>query len=438
MEARKHAENIFQQIESSPHPPSDSEREYLHDQLDIAKVELRRLDADLRFLFAKRSRVIKRINRCHTSLAPYCKLPAELIELIIECSMATHPNPSPLKGTNDIRLQLTQICRSWRTVAFGFSGLWRIFLEKLPTRSVLNLIVAWLHQSYSTRFFLGGSTGLDWSAYKDHHYILNEVIIPYAHRITSLFMMPLYTHCSDDPLRLDRLVSLSLHPTPWIIPAQRIEASSLRQFAVRKIQYYTGRRLVWDLPILPWRQLTVLAFTGMMSFPDVYDVLLECPSMESCYANAIAHDSTSGNRNTPINLLSLKVLSLTFIPPGMLQKLFLINAPNLTTLSVNHPPSTLEFIEKFANYVKRLQITLRSFEVVGSYGPYANLAPICDIIHATPFINKFIANRQHIPPTTLTKIATGELLPNVEVLHLSALLQGGWEQIVKSFAQYEP
>ncbi|KAF9458599.1 hypothetical protein BDZ94DRAFT_1270216 [Collybia nuda] len=397
MEACKHAENIFQQIESSPHPPSDSEREYLHDQLDITKAELRRLDADLRFF----------------------KLPAELIELVIECSMATHPNPSPLKGTNDIRLQLTQICRSWRTVAFGFSGLWRIFLEKLPTRSVLNLIVAWLHQSYSTRFFLGGSTGLDWSAYKDHHYILNEVIIPYAHRITSLFMMPLYTHCSDDPLRLDRLVSLSLHPTPWIIPAQR-------------------RQLVWDLPILPWRQLTVLAFTGMMSFPDVYDVLLECPSMESCYANAIAHDSTSGNRNTPINLLSLKVLSLTFIPPGMLQKLFLINAPNLTTLSVNHPPSTLEFIEKFANYVKRLQITLRSFEVVGSYGPYANLAPICDIIHAIPFINKFIANRQHIPPTTLTKIATGELLPNVEVLHLSALLQGGWEQIVKSFAQYEP
>lgn len=62
------------------HRLSNTQRMYLYDQLNLAGEELRRLDRDLGMLLANRSRVIKHINRCHTSLVPCSRLPTELIE----------------------------------------------------------------------------------------------------------------------------------------------------------------------------------------------------------------------------------------------------------------------------------------------------------------------------------------------------------------------
>lgn len=88
-----HDENYFRQIEASPHRPSNTQRMYLYDQLNLAGEEPHRMDKDLAMLLANRSRVIRHINRCRTSLAPYSRLPTELIEEItqVHCSNITSP-----------------------------------------------------------------------------------------------------------------------------------------------------------------------------------------------------------------------------------------------------------------------------------------------------------------------------------------------------------
>lgn len=130
------SEYLFQ-IEASPQRASDAEKAYLH----ASEVTLQRLSTEPEI-----SRVIQHINRCRTLLAPYSDLPGELIEEIVRYCVGG-PRPLPVSdGRNDPRLQITQICSSWRRVAFGIDELWNIELEGLPTDSMLNLVSAWFCQ----------------------------------------------------------------------------------------------------------------------------------------------------------------------------------------------------------------------------------------------------------------------------------------------------
>lgn len=71
------------QLESSPDKATKDGESHLRSQIRAAEKELYHLDVDLALILAKRARIIRRIQRCRTYLAPYSKLPTELIRKII-------------------------------------------------------------------------------------------------------------------------------------------------------------------------------------------------------------------------------------------------------------------------------------------------------------------------------------------------------------------
>lgn len=125
------------QLESSPDRAAKDEKLHLRSQIRVAEKELHHLDANLALILAKRARIIRRIQRCRTCLAPYSKLPTELIRKIIRfCGpypqeiprvkeYAPHPflGPNTWRAWGDPRPMMTQICSSWRKVAFSIPEL---------------------------------------------------------------------------------------------------------------------------------------------------------------------------------------------------------------------------------------------------------------------------------------------------------------------------
>lgn len=67
----------------SPDVPSDTEAFSARKQLKIAEEALHKLDFKISLLLARRQQIISRIDRCKNVIAPYKKLPAELLARII-------------------------------------------------------------------------------------------------------------------------------------------------------------------------------------------------------------------------------------------------------------------------------------------------------------------------------------------------------------------
>lgn len=299
------------QIESSPNLPSDTERAHLHNQLKLAEAELRTLDADPETPRETRSRVIVRINRCRTALAPYSKLPHELIEEIIKFSVLILRLLPSSDGKNDTRLQVTQICSSWRRVAFGISALWDVNLVTWPTAGTINLVSAWFRQCSSRHISLQMSHFLGLSPKFNSDPLLKEVLIPYSHRIKTLSFLPVEpTHLSALPW--DVLVSLSLHSGDSLpAPGERIAAPCLRFLAIKHSSSRGQFNILSFFPEFPLEQLTGLVLTGFLDIMQISQVVSQCPGLESCKFYTISSNSVV--RPISLSLPHLKSLSIIFL-----------------------------------------------------------------------------------------------------------------------------
>lgn len=114
-------------------------------------------DIALILLLANRSFLIGRIKRCRSALTPYSKLPPGLIRIIILLCLPENIHHLPsFSGSKDFRLQITQICLSWRKVAFSMPELWEIELSdnSRAHASSMSLANAWFPQSSASHFGL--------------------------------------------------------------------------------------------------------------------------------------------------------------------------------------------------------------------------------------------------------------------------------------------
>lgn len=181
------------QLESSPDRATKHEESRLRSQIRVAEMELYHLDIDLALILAKRARVVHQIQRCRTCLALYSKLPTELIRKIIRLC-GPYPQTLPRKddysygrqmpsswARDDPRLRMTQICSSWRKVAFGIAELWNITFGVRAPHSAFELANAWFRQSFDTPIVLNVDSCPDAS-----YYVVKELIVPYSRRITTL------------------------------------------------------------------------------------------------------------------------------------------------------------------------------------------------------------------------------------------------------------
>ncbi|KAF9458613.1 hypothetical protein BDZ94DRAFT_1313112, partial [Collybia nuda] len=233
-----------------------------HLQLNSAEDELHKLDVDLALILAKRSRLMKQINKYRSSLTPCNKLPYELIGEIIKMNMPK-PQPLPLKlGKDDSRLQITQICSHWRRAAFQVNELWNnIVLGDCYRSSCIELISAWFRQCSSM------SINLDILGFRpqvplDTEFIFRELVRPHSYRFNSLNIVPLdVNHFSELPF--DVLTSLSIiYCSHEKNRGGTMFAPVLGRFSASGIEQHEEYTLAQSLPSIPWEQLTSLDLEG--------------------------------------------------------------------------------------------------------------------------------------------------------------------------------
>lgn len=409
------------QIESSPH---NSETAYLRTKLQLAEEELESVDTDLAIILAKRSRLIININHYRTSLASCNKLPPELITEIMKlCVPDTHLLPL-FNGKNDPRLPITQICSLWRRIAFRTPELWNIHLEQCP-RGLINLIAAWFRQSSSTQINLTISNKLTFSTPFREHYLLKQLIIPYAHRLKS-FSSRIIGASAFHSIPFDVLTTLFLQYTePTPTPTESMVTPSLSSFHATGNLSHPGQHLILYLPRIPWEQLTSLTLNGLFSFPDACYLLVQCTSLEYCKFSTIGDDQLD-TALTPIILPRLKSLEILFDTAQLFEDIFSLVMPNLSSLTTNLPP-VLD-LGKFRTFSAPFRKTLRRFGTLNytRYFSPGNETPD-EVLQMLPFVTHLATTEKILPFSTIVRIGTGELLPDLQVLKFRAPIGNGVE-----------
>jgi hypothetical protein len=115
----------------SPEVPSEADASSARTQIKFGETELHRLDFEPLLLLTKGAQVISRLGRCRIVVAPYKSfLSVPEIDTIPESYGKSHPH-----------LQKTQICASWRTVAFNEPTLWKMIFS-YPRNSSIGLAAA--------------------------------------------------------------------------------------------------------------------------------------------------------------------------------------------------------------------------------------------------------------------------------------------------------
>lgn len=438
MEQRNsHAPHESTQVQHSCSHRENREETSPHIQLELAEQKLHNLEMDLALTLAKRSNLIRRINRYRASLAPCNKLPSELIGEIIILTEPELPRLPLTHRENDPRLQYTQICSHWRRAAFEVNQLWNnVNLERCHTDGLVNLVAAWFRQSSCTQISLKVSSLISSS---DAEYLWKELLVPYSHRLKS-FDSILFDANHFHSIPFDTLKTLYLlYSTRSSNPGGFMVAPSLQHFRVTNIPPDDDESLVSFLPSIPWEQLTSLSLDGSFSFSDLSDVLLQCKVLENCQLDTVDRDSP-GDIQRSVVLTQLHSLQIKFGMPHLFDALFSLSVPNLSTLTVNVPPNAPGVLEKFSKFMTTLRNTLRHLEITKNSPEFrrGEGGPVVEIVHTFPFVTHFVAKELFIAPTTLAKINTGELLPEIEVIEFMAHPGGRIEDIVDTLVARHP
>lgn len=350
-------------------------------------------------------------------MAPDSKLPTELIREFILLCILDPCKPYFMLEENDPRLQITQICSSWRKVAFGIPDLWNLRLYQFPGESTVNFIAAWFRQCSNRQIIFNIPGDRERNASFTPGPLTTAVIIPYAHRFKTLYCHATEFTAQWSSLTLNALTTLSLRFSPRPTrPEDCITAPFLRNLEVTNIlSEYTISRF---LPSIHWEQLTSISLYGSVQFGDIYELLSLCTSLERCKLDSV-HDSLP-NKHIPIvaalNVPHLRELWIRFALPQFFQYLFSFNPPNLVTLAVSFPPAQPDLLQRFIAFIATSMNTIHSFKILEKRRDN-NCEPVEEVMHALPLvITRFIAKGQPISRVALVQIGAGELLPYLNTL----------------------
>ncbi|KAF9458622.1 hypothetical protein BDZ94DRAFT_1325394 [Collybia nuda] len=403
-------------IEASLHIARDEEKGYLRTQLKTAEGLLHQLDTEFCILLARRSRVIKHINRYRTLLAPYSRLPTELIGEIIKYYVGK-PLPLPsIYGRNDSRILITQVCSPWRKAAFGIEEIWNVEINEIPTNGVRHLIRAWFEQCSSQRISLSMPDDLRPSTYYNSGPMVDEIITPYSHRFHSLTDL-IVGIGQLTSIPFSSLLNLSYrYQKPDVEQPGWITAPSLQSLRITRIDDLQRPNLLRDLPRFPWNQLTSITLVGSLSISDIYQIVPQCPELRRCVFYNVNKDSPEIPPNKRLHLPHLTELEIEFGHLSFYQRLFDFSAPALSSLAVNLPPITDgEMVHRFVRFIG--SSPLREYTVLGYGG--LTIPAMEMVLYAIPSITIFRSKHHYISPLILSKIVIGGILPNIKVLEVS-------------------
>jgi hypothetical protein len=393
--------------------PSGTEAFAARTQLRLAEEELHQLDLDLQLIHAKRAHIIDRIDRCRSVIAPIKKLPTELVrEILGHCVPLRLYLPSE-KGTRDPRLQITQVCSSWRAIAFGIHELWSVhlILSRYLGR-LIHLVRAWFNQCVGPRLSLHTSSIQTTDVVRaGSNLVIKKLVIPYSNRFRSLRLV-VNSELWDlvRILPFDNLVALGvIHQRGTnntqlgkLISTPRLQSLQLR---FGKPQFF---------PKFSWAKLKQLTLHGALWDSNdanaIMKILEECASLEACMLHIFQLAQVPLLRNTPLCLSHLTSLDMDIFPEEF-SLVSVFQLPCLTSFKLMSFPTNFP---GFISFIRSIARSLRRFKI-----PYATGEKIIHIDESflleIPFITHLTLGRGHIlAPTVLAKIATRELLPDLE------------------------
>lgn len=189
-------------------------------------------------------------------------------------------------------------------------------------------------------------------------------------------------------------------------------APSLQHLHVIYYPNFHYDHLVSVLPKVPWEQLLSLSLSGVVTFDDALDILLQCERLENCSLH-IEHN-TGRVGGGLVQLRQLTSLQIHCWPTAFLELPSLI-LPNLTKLTINMPHDDSQSLEKFAQLMDSFKCTLRVLEL--TFREDYSMHTLDEVLHTFPFITHLIAGDHNIILLdTLIRCGQGLLLPNIEAL----------------------
>ncbi|KAF9457708.1 hypothetical protein BDZ94DRAFT_1313950 [Collybia nuda] len=405
--------------------PSDAETLSARTQMRIAETELHKINIELVLILARRTQILAQLNRCHLIIAPYRRLPADLVKRIMllyfytstgECFLT--PKSYPPGGVQNPRLVITQICSTWRKIAFAEKGLWDLTVT--PIRRDVELAAAWFKQSTGSKLRLTvKKSQIQFFKTTTQSFlpVSQKVIVPHSHRFSSL-TLPIDESLwgSISSYSFENLENLTFRSddltiNSWEEISKPIKAPLLRSVAINAQSGAIHCKILLQVPL---HQLTDLKIHGKVTANDLIPVLTACASLEHCTIKN-SQETEGGQKpqqrpGIPISLLHLQSFQLFF---GSSASVFLplLRTPNLSSFSTNVDVSSHIYFPFIQKLEKLRYIAIHKHQ---------NAPPFVDgIFFKSIAVSKIVVIQGYtLYPSTLARIGAGELLPNLDHLDL--------------------
>ena len=338
--------------------------------------EIQRLDALLREQKARRREMQHTVDQYNIILSPVRRLPPDILHEIFWHCLPCHRNPVMI--SSDAPLLLTQICSSWRSIAFASPNIWSRLHIPLPDpgisigygvirdEGVLNrrserfaqlmqsrcaIVREWLSRSGTCPLSLSISYPSYFSS-GDRHQVeeMFDLLISFAHRWHEIdISMPTTIYEAFQSTLSPKLfptlrvfkanLSELHHPdsTANPTPIQLLGAPNLRRIGISARHITLNPTAHPTQPI--WNNLTDIDFLSSIIDKNFIDLLRKCPNLVrgrfpilSSWPEPSTTDMTQGQQ--PVSLPQLKSLSIsdTGHTSIMAPNFKLIHAPSLTLL----------------------------------------------------------------------------------------------------------
>ncbi|KAF9457709.1 hypothetical protein BDZ94DRAFT_193829 [Collybia nuda] len=416
----------FLDLPYSNQPVSQAHVARAYIKLKTLRTELSQVDVELSLLLARRAHLVNGIARCKSVFAPHKKLPPELIrEIISTYAVIVRISALPLdKEEQDPRLVVTQICSSWRQIAFGIPELWNVtFSCNDPPHGSVRLANSWLQQCHSSALVLKTrrrkmSAASQWLSRAN--FVLTDLVIPLSRRITTLDLdidvaqwAIIQSHPFDQLTTLylqSKVISITNHPREVVFCPSPHSV------------HFKGTKDGDDirfLPGLPWTQLTNISLSGYFVISSLPSFLSQCISLRtmSLEINRLDTASITPLPDVSIHLPCLESLSMLFPSLQLFDLLSLFCGSRLSHVKLDTLPRNEQAIWKFTGFISSISDTLRRFEIAraGWHGFMRQeyISPMTSLTHfIVPYGHFFTLSE-------LALIGTRDILPNIEHLGFS-------------------
>lgn len=419
---------IFQSPNSTPTLPEAS---FACSQLMVPKSEIHQINLELASLMMKREHFFKHITNCDAILAPYKKLPSELVSKIFRFIIPPHSAEFPLKrGQQNLRLQITQVCSKWRQIAFGIP-LWNLYFRSSSKHtSSIELGASWWSQcSGSLLKLITISPSKPPLIPELDSPLIDKLVLPFSNRLRKL-------HVSLSTQDLTKIVSVPpgsfnnledvvlLLCDPGAVPWAESDSAFLFSPNLCSVSLVLSAN-PWFTPNLPWGQLTQLTLVTKIPVDACFTILSKCTALASCKFSAIADTDLSSITRAnalvplPLYLPLLNPFTVRFQSGHMSPLLSRLILPNLYKLiiatEITHDHH--HWTQGCKEFFKSMETSLHRVEIISLSGQNWLVSLDDTIFSDFPHIRSFLAPpNHHLDPSTMDKMARGEILPKVELL----------------------